>query len=148
MAKLLERDDRFACTGCADNQIGRGDLIPQLAPVSGLGIKFLGEQFSSFTIPVQDGHVSRSFIAQIPERFFTHFASSQQEHFLVIESLEQLDLELLQISDKGLAQLQNLKNLKRLNIAMVVVSDEAVADLQAAIRGLDVVRWRIPEGWP
>jgi hypothetical protein len=30
----------------------------------------------------------------------------------------------------------------------VVVSDEAVTDLQAAIRGLDVLRWRIPGGWP
>ncbi len=56
--------------------------------------------------------------------------------------------QLLRISDKGLAQLQNLKNVKRLNIAMVVVSDEAVTDLQAAIRGLDVLRWRIPGGWP
>ena len=50
--------------------------------------------------------------------------------------------------DKELEQLQNLENVKRLNIAMVVVSDEAVTDLQAAVRGLDVLRWRIPGGRP
>ncbi|MCU0874062.1 MAG: hypothetical protein MUE50_17135, partial [Pirellulaceae bacterium] len=65
-----------------------------------------------------------------------------------IETLEELDLELLRISDRGLAQLKNLKSLKRLNIAMVVVSDEAVTALQAAIPGLQVLRWRIPGGWP
>lgn len=64
------------------------------------------------------------------------------------EGLEELDLKLLRISDKGLAQLKNLKNLKRLNLAMVVVPDEAVTALQAAIPGLDVLRWRIPGGWP
>jgi len=31
---------------------------------------------------------------------------------------------------------------------MVVVSDEAVTALQAAIPGLQVLRWRIPGGWP
>jgi hypothetical protein len=56
-------------------------------------------------------------------------------------------LELLRISDEGLAQLKDLKKLKRLNIAMVLVSDEAVSNLQAAIWGLDVLRWRIPGGW-
>lgn len=61
-----------------------------------------------------------------------------------IESLEEQDLELLQISEKGLAQLSNLK---RLNLAMVVVPDEAVTALQATIPGLDVFRWRIPGGW-
>ena len=65
-----------------------------------------------------------------------------------IKSLEELDLELLRISDQGLAQLMNLKNLRRLNLAMVVVSDEAVTALQAAVRGLEVLRWRIPGGWP
>lgn len=57
-------------------------------------------------------------------------------------------MKLLRISDKGLAQLKNLKNLKRLNLAMVVVPDEAVTALQAAIPGLDVLQWRIPGGWP
>ena len=36
-----------------------------------------------------------------------------------IASLEELDLELLRISDKGLLSLRTLKNLKKLNIAML-----------------------------
>ncbi len=62
------------------------------------------------------------------------------------DALEDLDLELLRMTDKGLLPLRNLKNLKKLNIAMVGVSDDAVAALQSAIRGLDIRRWRIPGG--
>jgi len=65
-----------------------------------------------------------------------------------IKSLEELDLELLHLSDQGLAQLVHLQNLKRLNLAMVDVSDEAVTALQTAVRGLEVLRYRIPGGWP
>ena len=84
----LFRDNRAGRSGCAHDHIGCHELSFKVLKSFGFGAQSRGQFAGSFGSAVHNHYVAGSRIAEVAERFAGHLAGPDEEHSLVVESLE------------------------------------------------------------